>query len=79
MSSRLENISCQLSSLTSVVLGMNHDTYQAGLGHPNHLTDFREKSVMRELDVDDVDHGDYHEADEASDGECLVEVTDTEM
>ena len=80
MSSRLENISCQLSSLTTVVLGMNDDTYQAGLGHPNHLTDFREKSVMRELDDgDDDDHGDDHEADEASDGEYLVEVTDTEM
>lgn len=67
VSSRLENISCQLSSLTTVVLGMNDDTYQAGLGHPNHLTDFREKSVMRELD-DDVDDGDYDEADDASDG-----------
>ena len=76
MSSRLENISCQLSSLTTVVLGMNDDTYQAGLGHPNHLTDFREKSVMRELEDGDDDD---HEADEASDGECLVEVTDTEM
>ena len=77
MSSRLENISCQLSSLTTVVLGMNDDTYQAGLGHPNHLTDFREKSVMRELD-DDLDDGDYDEADDSSDGEYLDVVADTE-
>ena len=69
VSSRLESISCQLTTLTRVVLGhvadMCHDTvsdlsdtcdsYQAGYGHPRYLTDFRERSVMRELDDDSDD------------------------
>jgi len=51
VSSRLENISDQLSTLTRVVLGLEETghSYHSGSGHHRHLTDFREKSVMREL------------------------------
>jgi len=98
VSSRLENISCQLTSLTRVVLGHVSDTchdtvsdlsdtcdsYQAGYGHPCHLTDFRERSVMRELDddSDDVennrvingdDDGDSSKGYEPSDNGCIGE------
>ena len=59
MSSRLEGISSQLSALTRVVLGLDtpeeEESYRAGTGHPEHInirhfTDFRAKSVMRELE-----------------------------
>ena len=72
MSTRLENISTQLTSLTRVVLGLSpghHDdtghnqSYQVGLGHPDNLTDFREKSVMREIGDDDTDHTDDNDED----------------
>ena len=64
MSSRLEGISSQLSALTRVVLGLGDtegeqeadqevESYRAASGHTehiHHLTDFRAKSVMRELE-----------------------------
>jgi len=91
VSSRLDNISCQLTSLTRVVLGhvadTCHDTcsdlsdtsdsYQPGYGHPRHLTDFRERSVMRELDDDsDVENNRVINGDDDGDSSKGYEPTD---
>ena len=85
VSSRLESISSQLSALTRVVLGLGdteaeqeEESYRAGSGHPehiHHLTDFRAKSVMRELECvsesteEDVEISVGEEGEEDEEGE----------